>query len=138
MADGYVLTWMFWTIGQFPELDHLEPHERAHLLRQVPWSLYTKIITRYFFVGVVGGLCAVAIVERMFGYANPVVFIAASILVLLAGYLFELQRMRRSLRRTILHAYRGERLPFCMYCGYDLRAAATNKCPECGRGIVVK
>jgi hypothetical protein len=129
---------MYWTIGSFPELEYLEPQERAQLLQRVPWTtIYAKIISRYVFLGVLVGLLGVAIVQREFNLTEPIAFLVPMVLVVIAGYVHELNRMRRSLRRTIIDAFRGQKLPFCMNCGYDLRAAERNRCPECGAAVMV-
>jgi hypothetical protein len=129
---------MYWTIGSFPELDHLEPHERARLMRLVPWWIYAKIISRYALLGLIIGLPVSAIISMESGGAPVPIMLGMMIPVVIAGYIYELKRMRRSLRETIAEAFRGQTLPFCMNCGYDLRAAVGEECPECGAAVVAR
>ena len=57
--------------------------------------------------------------------------IGAPIVVVLAGLIglpsFEVARRARRRRR--------ERRGLCLTCGYDLRAASGDRCPECGAGM---
>ena len=128
---------MIWTIGQFPELDHLAPEQRAALLARVPWWTYPLLIFGSLIQGVLLGALS-------FGYTYLLVRsvqaagIAASAITLAASiglYLYRLKRIRADMRRTLADAFLGERPPFCLECGYDLRASKESRCPECGVAI---
>jgi hypothetical protein len=40
-----------WTIGQFPELNHLDARQRAELVRRLPWWTYSMIICEALVAG---------------------------------------------------------------------------------------
>jgi hypothetical protein len=128
---------MIWTIGQFPELDHLEPAQRAALLARIPWWTYPLVIAGSLVQGLLlggVGLAYTYLVSRSMraaGVTAAVVTIAASV----GLYLYRLTRIRADMRRTLADAFLGERPPFCLECGYDLRASNATHCPECGKPI---
>lgn len=129
---------MYWTIGSFPELEHLAPHERAQVMQRVPWWIYLAIVGRYIIpAALIGAIVAVGIFQEVHAAGWPA-FLVTMIGALILGYAYELRRLRRSLQRTIIEAFRGQRLPFCIACGYDLRAATSGTCPECGAGVMVR
>jgi hypothetical protein len=128
---------MAWSIGQFPELEYLEPGERAAVLGGVPWWTYPVIVGRAVLGALVLGGLVVGMILRRVGpgvrwaaYAVVVCGVAVGL------YFLQLRRVRRLMRREIAVAFRGERPPFCFGCGYDLRGSGAGRCPECGRAIV--
>jgi uncharacterized paraquat-inducible protein A len=126
---------MYWTIGSFPELNHLEPEERAAILRRLPRWTSLKIILRAarpaFFFAVI----PMAFVGGVPVSVRAIAFLIVFVPVGICFYLSYIGRIRIQMRETIAEAFRGERLPFCMNCGYDLRAAAEERCPECGAAV---
>jgi hypothetical protein len=126
---------MFWTIGQFPELDHLERRQRAVILASVPLWTYPVILVS----SLIGGLIAGSILATLLVWAGlklPVAGIVAVPLVALiavAMYALQISRLRVAMRQTIADAFQDDRPPFCFECGYDLRASKDEKCPECGQ-----
>jgi hypothetical protein len=126
---------MHWHISQFPELDHLEPDQRAHVLRQVPWWTYPIVIARAVIPSlVVGAIAGVWMADTLRWYAAALVLpIAVALAAGLYGY--QLARVRSIMRRVIADGFRGERMPFCFKCGYDLRGLASIRCPECGSDV---
>ena len=128
---------MHWTIGQFPELDHLAPDERAALLRRVPWWTYPVVIVRAAVGALVfGGSAVLALsVVRARTHVVFIAFVAVTAVAAVALYLQELNALRRAVRREVAEGFRGRRPPFCFGCGYDLRACRTSLCPECGRDV---
>jgi hypothetical protein len=127
---------MHWLISRFPELDHLEPDQRAHLLRQVPWWTYPLIIGRAviaaLLIGVIAGVWLAAALGVSIA-ALAVMPLAAGIATGLYGY--QLARVRGVMRRAIADGFRGKRMPFCFECGYDLRGLDAPRCPECGSPV---
>lgn len=128
---------MLWTIGQFPELDHLGEDQRAAVLAQVPWWTYPLIVARSVLSAAVVGAIAAGVAARRVSVAA-----AAALFVAVAGglatcfYLLQLRRVRVAMRHSIAEGFRGRRPPFCLACGYDLRGSAgTVLCPECGGAI---
>jgi DNA repair exonuclease SbcCD ATPase subunit len=42
-----------------------------------------------------------------------------------------------ALRSELAASFAGHRPPFCLHCGYDLRVTSADRCPECGRPVVI-
>lgn len=124
---------MYWLISQFPELEHLEGRQRAQVLARVPWWTYPVMLARavlpaLLFGGIVAGLLAGGFGSDAAGlWAVPFAVAVAAAL-----YRYQLARLRTAIRHTILKALRGQRLPFCFKCGYNLRDSTADRCPECG------
>lgn len=127
---------MFWSIGQFPELDRLEPHQRAQVLARVPWWTYPIITAR----AVVSALLLSAVLGVWLGTAwrssaAAVVCIALAVTIAIGLYAFQLSRLRAAMRKVITEAFRGSHPSFCFQCGYDLRGSDAARCPECGGAL---
>jgi hypothetical protein len=133
---------MIWRIAQFPELDHLDPDQRAAVLAQLPWWTYPLMWVR----AILGGFSIASSACALIGFAciamglGPdlgflLAVIPATILAAVGLYLLYLRDVRENLRATIADAYAHERPPFCFACGYDLRASDATHCPECGKLI---
>jgi hypothetical protein len=128
---------MIWTIGQFPELNHLAPEQRAALLARVPWWTYPLLIVGSLIQGVLLGALVLAytyLVNRSMraaSMAGAVIALGATV----ALYLYRLKRIRADMRHTLAAAFVDERPPFCLQCGYDLRASDATRCPECGGAL---
>ena len=129
---------MLWTIGQFPELDHLDPAQRKELLRRVPWWMYPQmaILAAVGAAGIAGAAAAVTYGVAGSERAAVAVFVVAEGASAVALYQVVLQRVRRAMRAEIAEGFSGRRPPFCFGCGYDLRAFTDDCCPECGRMVV--
>ena len=129
---------MHWTIGQFPELDHLDPAQRAAVLRGVPWWTYPLMALRALVVGgVAAGVVAAVLIETAGAAVAASTFIVLGVGLTLGAYLTQLNTIRRTLRSEIAASFAGRRPPFCLHCGYDLRVTSADRCPECGRPVVV-
>jgi hypothetical protein len=131
---------MFWRIGDFPELDHLDPQQRSALLARVPGGTYPAMVLR----AVVIASIASGVILRSLHLSFPDVEGAAKVawfvsfpIFLAGGYLYQISRVRRVTRRAIADALDGERPPFCFACGYDLRGSDAVRCPECGGAVAV-
>ena len=136
---SFEATNVLWTIGQFPELDHLDAGSRAEVLRRVPWWTYPLIVMRAILgagllAGVVGGIPVKSFDPR----AAMVGSFAIGVIVAVPFYSFQLSRLRVELRKEIAKSFRGKQPPFCFGCGYDLRGANSTSCPECGQPVVVE
>jgi hypothetical protein len=130
---------MIWTIGQFPELNHLEPDQRAALLSRVPRWTYPLLIAGSLVQGLLLGGLSIAYLlalTRSSFKASGVTGIVVTLFASAALYHYRLGRVRADMRRTLADAFHGERPPFCLECGYDLRASDTTRCPECGKPLV--
>jgi hypothetical protein len=124
---------MYWLISQFPELDHLEPHQRAQLLARMPRWTYPMITAR----AAAGALLVWAGIAVQLGRAYDLTTLAilstvAAMAIACAIYLNELNQLRKAMRKAISEAFQTERPPFCFKCGYDLRQSSDTLCPECG------
>jgi hypothetical protein len=137
MARGKAFGRILWRIGDFPELEHLTPGQRAGVLARVPWWTYPIIVTRAVIAGAfVGGIVAGSLASM----AQPpeVVAVGSALALALSSiglYALQLARLRVLVRKSIADALRGERPPFCFACGYDLRGSDAACCPECGQTI---
>lgn len=128
---------MIWTIGQFPELDHLTREQRAALLARIPWWTYPLLIVGSLSQGVLLGALGFGYTYFLVRSSQAAGIIGAAIAVgtSIGVYLYRLKRIRADMRRTLADAFVGERPPFCLKCGYDLRASDATRCPECGNAI---
>ncbi len=127
---------MFWTIGQFPELDHLDAQQRRAVLAQVPWWTYPVMVSRAILLGTLLGVAGGMLVSawarsRVVGVG----FVPVGVLVAVVDYLGSLRRTRMAMRGEIVAGFRDQRPPFCFECGYDLRGSDAGRCPECGWAI---
>lgn len=128
---------VFWTIGQFPELDHLDAGQRAELLRRVPWWTYPQIILVALFGGAAGaGVLAAIAFEAVGARVAVAAFVVVGASAALWIYLVLLRRVRGAMRKEVAAGFLGRRPPFCFGCGYDLRVVGDERCPECGREIL--
>jgi hypothetical protein len=129
-------TEMFWSIGQFPEFDHLEPIHRAQVLARIPWWTYPVIVARAILpamlLGAIGG---VFVAPSLWSVAAAIIGVPMALIIATFLYLSQLSRLRVIMRRVISEAFKDGRPPFCFECGYNLRASAAARCPECGRSI---
>jgi hypothetical protein len=127
---------MLWSIGQFPELDHLDPRERTRLLRRVPWWTYPMIVLLSVIVGALAGVVTAFIVADSWGRpAGAATFAVMAAVVAALIYYRLLCRLRFEMRKEIAAGFLGRRPPFCLACGYDLRASCEDRCPECGGAL---
>ena len=129
---------MLWTIGQFPELDHLDPGQRARLLRRVPWWTYPQmaILAAVGAASIAGAAAAITYGVVGSSTVAATAFVFVEVPAALGLYQVVLQRVRRAMRTEIAAGFRDQRPPFCFGCGYDLRAFSDDRCPECGRPIL--
>jgi hypothetical protein len=127
---------MIWLISKFPELDQLNPAERAEMLRRVPRWTYPRLVSGGIGVGAIAGLVT-AYGVHLHDHGRPAVWAAGVVVGALAGvvtYLLELRKIRKSMRKLIGRV-RGQHPPFCPYCGHDLRASPSDTCSKCGRVV---
>ena len=128
-SDGH----MIWLISQFPELDRLEPEQRARLLARVPWWTYpvvlVRVLARAFLLFVFATLLLSSSID-----IGPAAAICLPPAPIVAAFFYtrQLRRVRSDMRNVISQAFRGERPPFCFGCGYNLRDSDAERCPECG------
>lgn len=132
---------LYWRIQSLPELNHLTDEQRQALAAT---GIFRKarrgLITAGIWVALpLTGLCN-ALFQKWL--VTPelswIALTSAFILGFVVGYQFFLRRVRIDIREAIVEAYRGERLPVCLKCGYPLEGIEGGKCPECGHGIMVK
>jgi hypothetical protein len=122
-----------WTIAQFPELDHLTPDQRTTLLRNIPRWTYAVIVARSLILGVMPVALVVAAWWHGLGPDRALLCLGLAPVIATACYRLQLREVRVIMRNEIAQSFRGQRPPFCFHCGYDLRASAETRCPECGR-----
>ena len=131
---------LYWTFRSLPELNHLSDRERHHVLRTCAgFSAYFRLIR----VALVYGLGSAAISTMflssfMAGGAALIIGGIIAVLMTAASYQFCMRIIRADLRMTLVNGFSGEKLPVCLGCGYDLKGIEGNRCPECGKGIVVR
>ncbi len=134
---------MIWTIAALPELQGLTTAERRTLL-QGTFSIRSRIIevVRRGLVALLAALCTGAVMHHLTRQADIAALVAVAVLVVgfLALHLWRIGSIRRQLQWEIVERHRGQRLPLCLKCGYDLTQndQSTRQCPECGAGVWVK
>jgi uncharacterized membrane protein YeaQ/YmgE (transglycosylase-associated protein family) len=134
---------LYWTIRAFPELAHLRERERHHLLRTcagpgVHYGLFLRSVLWGAFGAVISIPCLHFLTD-LFSAAIHTIFVAVTgAIVTLLAYQWSMRIIRADLRFELIEAFRGERLPVCLRCGYNLTGIHGDECPECGGGIRVK
>ena len=127
---------MYWLINQFPELDHLEPDQRAHVLARIPWWTYPLLAASAVIPAIIlGGLIAAWLAFDASSTTAAIVSIPIAATAAIALYARQLSRVRTAMRTVIAEAFRDQRLPFCFHCGYNLRDSTAARCPECGHPV---
>jgi hypothetical protein len=125
-----VMRGIFWTIGSLPELAHITGHERRRLLRRhVGLRTCVRLVGQSLLIGFACAVIPAAATGQW--------IVGAAIVVTggLGWYVLTIQRIRISLRATIVDGLAGSNVPACFECGYDLRKARGTTCPECGANI---
>lgn len=129
---------MGWTIRTLPELSHLTVAQRRELLKRYVGSrTYFAILLRSFLVAA-ATLAALAFfgAYSVGDALSPVpAMVITSFLAMGAGiiwYRFSLLRIRAAVRYHLKIALKGDVLPVCLTCGYNLQSAVADRCPECG------
>ncbi|MHC5027760.1 MAG: hypothetical protein ACYTGR_13475 [Planctomycetota bacterium] len=132
---------MHWRPSTIPELSHLTPPQRKHILRgALSFRWWSGLVRRCALSGLLGAgvaLLAFALLKR--GAAGALDFTAVGAAFCagaLCGYRLQLHWLRQALRRGMVDALDGESTPVCLACGYDLTGHEGAACPECGRGRV--
>ncbi|MAE63917.1 MAG: hypothetical protein CMJ18_06555 [Phycisphaeraceae bacterium] len=126
---------MYWTIGSFPELGVLTVPQRRVLLKQCAGArTYVWLVIKAWLMAALVSILLSPVLLRFM--PHEVNWIVGVVLILLS-YQFLLLRIRASLRLQIKIAYKGQKLPMCLDCGYDLESVTTSRCPECGAPIRV-
>jgi len=130
---------MYWTIGTIPELDHLAGEQRRQLLKRcVGWRTYAALIARSLLVGLLASVAIFAALSPIVPSTSAAVpFWTVLLVIAIAFYHFLLLRVRSALRLELKQTFRGEVLPMCLKCGYNLESVDGNRCPECGAPIRV-
>jgi uncharacterized paraquat-inducible protein A len=134
----------YWTLSSLPELSHLPSKKRRQLIRQVmrvrDWV--RSFMRAILFGALFGSAIHTFVVRSMLKSASPTIevfcFVLPAVFVMLVSYLFDIHFIRNTVRRQVVELLRGERLPVCFGCGYNLSAVTEDRCPECGKGIRVK
>ncbi len=131
---------LYWTIGALPELNHLSERERHHVLRTCAGpSVYFRLFRTAIFYGLATAAISLTIVSRYVPRDTTLIVSGiAAVLTVIVSYQFCMRIIRADLRLTLINGFRGERLPICLGCGYDLKGIEGDQCPECGKGVVVR
>jgi hypothetical protein len=100
----------------------------------VPWWTYPLLILGSLIQGLLLGGIVLGYLLAFIGLKEVSVLsgIAVAFIGWIAFYLYRLGRVRADMRNSLAEAFQGERPPFCMKCGYDLRESKAPRCPECG------
>lgn len=135
----------YWTFMSLPELSHLNKEQRRKLIDNYAPSAEFPIIVKCGVFAIFGGTVFTSIVfgliERhaiMLGNPFDLFVLSTSIVsVFIVAYQVYLQAVRASLRNYLKQALRGEKVPMCLDCGYNLEVSTDDRCPECGARVRV-
>jgi hypothetical protein len=128
-----------------PELEHFPERTRRIVLNTRRRITFTAGMMLCALVGgaIVGFL--ITEVAQAQGFLSPnapglELLIVASIAlpIGLGLYRVALAAIRAEIRRELARSYRGQRLPFCIQCGYGFDGITTGECPECGSSAVMQ
>lgn len=130
---------MYWTVGTIPEFDHLSDEQRRQLLKRcVGWRTYGALISRSFLVGLLASVAIFAALSPIVPSESAAIpFWSVLLVIATVCYHLLLLRVRAALRLELKQTFRGEVLPLCLKCGYNLESVDGNHCPECGAAIRV-
>jgi len=129
---------MYWSIGQFPELEHLDPWQRARVLRKTPWWTYPLIVLRSVLPALALTTMAAGTAWITFKWdATALAYVLVAPAAAVGLYLFQIARLRVAVRNELARRFSGRRPPFCFSCGYNLRGTRGAFCPECGGKVLV-
>ncbi len=129
----------FWTFRSLPELNHLTEEQKQQVIRsavtgKVRRALAFKVVAAGVFFG---GISAAV-------FANWAAVAMGAVAAVLFGafigaltFQVEMTDIRLTLRRFLFEHFRGEKLPVCFRCGYNLTGNPTDRCPECGANVRV-
>jgi uncharacterized paraquat-inducible protein A len=121
-----------------PELSHLKPDDRRRLLANVKAGrLMTGIIVRSLGMSLLAALIAGALISWPSRMVSILAACVVGTLVFSAIYHGHMLFIRAQIRFHMMKASRGERVPVCLKCGYDLIASQQDRCPECGAPVRV-
>lgn len=128
-----------WSFRAIPELNHLDEQQRRDLIsRCVNWRVRVSFAGESLFVGLFCSWVAMVLVA---GWVSKPLMLVAGGLVMAAGsmlwFQFEFLRIRAALRLHLKQAFRGQRLPVCLNCGYNLTGTTSTRCSECGHTVIV-
>lgn len=125
-----------WTFMSMPELASMEPPARRRYIRSHAGRCPEfSVLANAAFLAMIAGGVIVSIIAGVVSLSSPtltLLLIGCIFVTVPVLYQFTLLRVRAALRYTVMKAYRGERVPFCFNCGYDLRGVDSEHCPECG------
>lgn len=132
---------LYWRLSSLPELAHLRESDRRELLhRHLPRGTWRSIISSMVGLGFVAAIVTTVTLSGLRRNGQPMVepmgavtlFLIAFTLVAAITYQFRILQIRSQLRRFLKDAFKGERLPMCIECGYDMHGTSQDHCPECG------
>ncbi len=122
----------YWRIRSLPELDHLTGEQRSALLKRcVGWWFMCRQVIFCLLIGIAVTGCLGS--QLHIAIAAPI-----GLLIVMAAYQFDIHRTRVDIQMQIIEMYRGQQLPICLNCGYDLRSIEVSQCPECGAAVRAK
>ncbi len=128
---------LYWTIKQLPEVKHLTPEQWASLTERVDladiyWSLGRRSCLLAGIAGIIGWSVFASTSVQIAAVAAAIAFTGTAVFI----WRLLLLRIRAALRLTLKQQLRGQRLPVCLDCGYDVRGGESDRCPECGALVV--
>lgn len=122
---------LYWRIRSLPELDHLSDEQRSQLLKShvrrgtIGTILYSTILI-------------IVAVRCLYAFCPLPIALPSGILLIVATHLYGIRSIRVAIQMQIIEMYRGQQLPICLNCGYDLRNIEVTQCPECGAAVRAK
>ncbi len=129
----------FWTFRSLPELNHLTDEQKQQVIHRAVTGKARRALAYKVMVAAVffGGISATVFIDWAGVAMGSLSAMLFGTCVAALTFQVEMWDIRLALRLFLFEHFRGEKLPVCLRCGYDLTGNETDRCPECGANILM-